>query len=76
MIAVVCEMRPHFTSWVILGHAIFDQVDPTSEDSIAKWKNANPLMARSGESTAYLPLREQAKALAEKIRKTNGNQES
>jgi len=76
MIAVVCEMRPYFTSWVILGHAIYDQVDPTSEESIAKWKNANPLMARSGESIAHLPISEQARALAEKLSKSNGNKKS
>lgn len=40
MVRVVCEMRPHFTEWVITGGANSNtiQVDPTSHDSIQRWK--------------------------------------
>lgn len=37
MIATVCENRPHFTEWVLLGSASNLQVDPTSETSIIAW---------------------------------------
>lgn len=42
MIAFVCQMRPHFASWVLLGRAVSNQVDPTNPESIAEWKKANP----------------------------------
>lgn len=73
MIALVCEMRPHFTSWVILGNALYDQVDPTSEASIAKWKNANPGIRVATEKIASSPKDERDKAPSKRLAKTNGN---
>lgn len=37
MIATVCENRPHFTEWVVLGRAGNLQVNPASEASVAAW---------------------------------------
>lgn len=46
MIQVVCNRRPHFTRWVVLGGLLGDQpsVDPTSEQSVADyvaWEKAD-----------------------------------
>jgi hypothetical protein len=38
MIAVVCDARPLFTEWVVLGHAGTQQVDPTDDKSVEAWK--------------------------------------
>lgn len=46
MIAVVCEMRPLFTSWVLLGHDAGPQVDPTNKASIERWKSGDTFEAR------------------------------
>lgn len=37
MIATVCENRPHFTEWVVLGRAGNLQVNPASEASVTAW---------------------------------------
>lgn len=41
MITLVCEMRPHFTEWIIRGTTSGSlQVDPTDRESVAKWTRA------------------------------------
>ncbi len=37
MVAVVCQARPQFTEWVLLGDAGMLQIDPTNETSVAAW---------------------------------------
>lgn len=39
MVAVVCNARPHFTEWVVLGRVGKEvlQVDPSDTESIASW---------------------------------------
>lgn len=40
MVSLVAENRPHFTQWIVCGWAGGEmQVDPTSEDSINRWKS-------------------------------------
>lgn len=38
MVDVVCSERPHFTEWVLRGGVGVQQVDPTSQTSVAAWK--------------------------------------
>lgn len=76
MIAIICEARPIFTTWIIMGRASDNQVDPTNEESITRWKIANLLMERPVGYNAHLPFSEQVKALSKPLSKTNGNKES
>lgn len=39
MITFICQRRPNFTQWVILGNDYSPQVDPTSESSVTRWKS-------------------------------------
>lgn len=39
MIELVCKQRPYFAAWIVCGHDTLDmQVNPTSEDSVKRWK--------------------------------------
>lgn len=39
MVQLVCEFRPRFTEWIVLGHVGREPpVDPTDQASVEKWK--------------------------------------
>jgi len=38
MIRLICEERPHFAAWVLLGYVPAVSVDPTNESSVSAWK--------------------------------------
>lgn len=38
MIRLICEERPHFAAWVLLGYVPPISVDPTDEASVREWK--------------------------------------
>lgn len=67
MIAVVCEMRPHFTSWVVLGRSVYDQVDPTNPESIARWRDAQTGNSDIGETSSHMPMSDHAKKLVKRL---------
>lgn len=38
MIRLICNERPHFAAWVLLGYVPQISVDPTDEASVSEWK--------------------------------------
>lgn len=55
MVQLVCEFRPRFTEWVVLGRVAYEpSVDPTDQASVEKWKlwRNHGVAARSEEPTS------------------------
>lgn len=56
MIELVCKQKRHFTEWIATGMATSSgQVDPTSDASIEKWKEAQRETAEALVSTFSKP---------------------
>ncbi|MNT76365.1 hypothetical protein D3C72_2153570 [compost metagenome] len=54
MVQLVCEFRPRFTEWVVLGRVAYEpSVDPTDQASVEKWKlwRNDGVAARSEDPT-------------------------
>lgn len=56
MLTVVCQARPMFTCWVLLGHTSGElQVDPTNDDSVKAWvRQRNARIARAAAAAKKL----------------------
>jgi len=55
MVQLVCEFRPYFTEWILLGHlGRQPAVDPTDQVSVEKWKvwRNRPIPAKAHKSTS------------------------
>lgn len=59
MITTVCEARPHFIEWIINGCVQhLPQVDPTNEESVKQWKEAEKVSWENMMNAKNLSLKQ------------------